>query len=680
MMKKLISKFKKRGFTLVELLAVIVILAVVILIAVTAVIPRMNSAKKNALVDEALMYLNAAKESYIFNDETPSSCINISDLNEKYIQKASNTYQGVIKTEYTDGKVKQTINLTNGKLYLVGSDNPSKNDVKSSMPNGFATSCGDYNPVIADNADTNTLAYKLLMNEGGSTIDANLETINTRSQNVNFTNLESDASNSGLYKVEDNDGASYLYRGNVSNNWVEFAGFYWKVVRINGDGSIRMIYTGLKNSNHTGANAVIKTIQFSDPTNYSVQTPDISGLTNTNVNTSYSNGRFTHSNVGYMYNPSKILSKYPQHELSSSKNLSVFPIFSNIDNTKEYYLFKNFDFENDCFTGSGNDEEASCTLKCRSLGDDCILTNWNTHATTEGNYSTTETGIYPTSNPTQYVYTSDYKYSCWLNSTPVTKNNSDGTTSVYVSCPLVTEIIGTVKNQTQQAKVIYHGVFSPDEASAYMNNKDSRIKIELESWYENNIYNKKDGTDASSRYLEEYIADEMFCNDRSATKSGQEFPLTRQNTYYFDSYTRINGNSKTPSLKCTNKSRDGFTLGSSTSSIVSPKNSGNNLLKYPVGLITVDEVNMAGAVNGTSNTNTNLYLRTGSNFWTMSPYVFSSNNGYAYIWYVSSQGILSSYQSNSNYGVRPVINLKASVLYDSGSGTEADPYTVKLSA
>ena len=278
------------------------------------------------------------------------------------------------------------------------------------------------------------------------------------------------------------------------------------------------------------------------------------------------------------------------------------------------------------------------------------------------------------------MYTSDYKYSCWLNSTPVTKNNSDGTTSVYVSCPLVTEIIGTVKNQTQQAKVIYHGVFSPDEASAYMNNKDSRIKIELESWYENNIYNKKDGTDASSRYLEEYIADEMFCNDRSATKSGQEFPLTRQNTYYFDSYTRINGNSKTPSLKCTNKSRDGFTLGSSTSSIVSPKNSGNNLLKYPVGLITVDEVNMAGAVNGTSNTNTNLYLRTGSNFWTMSPYVFSSNNGYAYIWYVSSQGILSSYQSNSNYGVRPVINLKASVLYDSGSGTEADPYTVKLSA
>ena len=88
----------KSGFTLVELLAVIVILAVVILIAVTAVIPRMNKAKKNALVDEALVYLNAAKESLIFDaDDIGSRCINISDLNENYVKKDSNGYSGVIK-------------------------------------------------------------------------------------------------------------------------------------------------------------------------------------------------------------------------------------------------------------------------------------------------------------------------------------------------------------------------------------------------------------------------------------------------------------------------------------------------------------------------------------------------------------------------------------------------------
>ena len=85
-----LKKKRKKGFTLVELLAVIVILAVVILIAVTAVIPRMNKARKNALVDEALMYLNAAKESYVFNDDIDNgaSCINISELNDKYIKKS----------------------------------------------------------------------------------------------------------------------------------------------------------------------------------------------------------------------------------------------------------------------------------------------------------------------------------------------------------------------------------------------------------------------------------------------------------------------------------------------------------------------------------------------------------------------------------------------------------------
>ena len=59
------NKTRNDGFTLVELLAVIGILAVVILIAVTAVVPRMNNAKKKAFVDEALVYMKAAKEAYV---------------------------------------------------------------------------------------------------------------------------------------------------------------------------------------------------------------------------------------------------------------------------------------------------------------------------------------------------------------------------------------------------------------------------------------------------------------------------------------------------------------------------------------------------------------------------------------------------------------------------------------
>ena len=48
----------------------------------------------------------------------------------------------------------------------------------------------------------------------------------------------------GVYKTEDNLGTSYYFRGAVKNNYVQFAGYYWRIIRINGDGSIRIIYDG----------------------------------------------------------------------------------------------------------------------------------------------------------------------------------------------------------------------------------------------------------------------------------------------------------------------------------------------------------------------------------------------------------------------------------------------------
>ncbi len=73
--------------------------------------------------------------------------------------------------------------------------------------------------------------------------------------NLNVTSLtemelETDKSDRGLYQSTDDYGTTYYYRGNVKNNNVYFAGFYWQIVRINGDGSIRLIYNGaVKNPN-----------------------------------------------------------------------------------------------------------------------------------------------------------------------------------------------------------------------------------------------------------------------------------------------------------------------------------------------------------------------------------------------------------------------------------------------
>ena len=75
------------------------------------------------------------------------------------------------------------------------------------------------------------------------------------------TELETDKSDKGLYQGTDDYGTTYYYRGNVKNNIVQFAGFYWQIVRINGDGSIRLIYDGTE-KNATGENQTIGTSRF----------------------------------------------------------------------------------------------------------------------------------------------------------------------------------------------------------------------------------------------------------------------------------------------------------------------------------------------------------------------------------------------------------------------------------
>lgn len=38
--------------------------------------------------------------------------------------------------------------------------------------------------------------------------------------------------------------SSVYFRGEVDNNWVYFAGFYWRITRVDGDGNIKLIYSG----------------------------------------------------------------------------------------------------------------------------------------------------------------------------------------------------------------------------------------------------------------------------------------------------------------------------------------------------------------------------------------------------------------------------------------------------
>lgn len=55
--------------------------------------------------------------------------------------------------------------------------------------------------------------------------------------------------NEGLIESNDDLGVSYYFRGNVENNYVEFANNLWRIVKINGDGSIKLILNDYIDSN-----------------------------------------------------------------------------------------------------------------------------------------------------------------------------------------------------------------------------------------------------------------------------------------------------------------------------------------------------------------------------------------------------------------------------------------------
>ena len=94
----------------------------------------------------------------------------------------------------------------------------------------------------------------------------------------------------GLYAAEDDEGTSYYYRGAVRNNYVSFAGFTWRIIRRNGDGSVRLIYSG-KSTSDTGTSVTIGNSQYNskywDPAYVGYKYDEKFSLHENNETTSY---------------------------------------------------------------------------------------------------------------------------------------------------------------------------------------------------------------------------------------------------------------------------------------------------------------------------------------------------------------------------------------------------------
>ncbi len=76
------------------------------------------------------------------------------------------------------------------------------------------------------------------------TIPDIIASVNPKDTTPTFSSIAT--TDQGVYKVSDPvyGGYSYYWRGAVTNNYVKFAGKCWRIIRINGDGSMRLIYDG----------------------------------------------------------------------------------------------------------------------------------------------------------------------------------------------------------------------------------------------------------------------------------------------------------------------------------------------------------------------------------------------------------------------------------------------------
>ena len=210
-----------------------------------------------------------------------------------------------------------------------------------------------------------------------------------------------------------------------------------------------------------------------------------------------------------------------------------------------------------------------------------------------------------------------------------------------------TKVVGYMFGGTSTAS-------STSRAQAVANQTSSEAKQGVDNWYATNIANKN--ADIVSK-----ISDVVFCNDRHIYYgSGYGDPMFGivETTRYIP-YERL-VTSGIPTLKCIDKN-DRFTVSDTTV--------GNGALTNPVGLISADEVVVAGGKPSSANSTYYLYIN--QDFWTMTPL------GTNAIVPVLLDGSINLNRSSTNgYGIRPVLNLISEVPVLSGDGSASNPFKV----
>ena len=193
-----------------------------------------------------------------------------------------------------------------------------------------------------------------------------------------------------------------------------------------------------------------------------------------------------------------------------------------------------------------------------------------------------------------------------------------------------------------------------------LNTNDSTIKTYVDNWYKNNLT-------AYTKYLSN---DAVYCNDRTLA-ADETYSTT--NRFKYAPYGRIYIN-KQPTYNCTNMS-DAFSVNNTSAK-----------LDYPIGLMTIDELNYAGgevyrslrAPYAWYYTNANgENITGGASSWSLSPCYDDTSCSYGNNRRNSDfPGDLGYDSVDEMNGVRPSVSLSSCNLISRGNGSPENPYEI----
>ena len=392
-----------------------------------------------------------------------------------------------------------------------------------------------------------------------------------------FTAVET--AEKGLYQAEDDYGTTYYFRGASTKNYLKLSGTNKKYNFVSNNqnkdsttatstikftpaqsGTMTFDWSVSSESNYDKFTVKLNDTVVTDTSNVSINA--VSGTKSGKVSMSVTSGTLYTLVLTY----SKDSSQSRNDDTAKIENL-VIPSNPTLTVTDGSYKFEKTEVSGDTIwriVRINGDGSIRLVLDS-SAGTSAFNTSYNDNAYVGYMYGLTGQSI--------------VKNQC-------IKLNSAGTAA---------EVDTTKTTESACISAGYKWTTTPYDAT-HTNVVSSTVKKSLDTWYEANIKEKG---------LENYVADTLFCNDKTLASNGIGGVTTQlgygKNETYYASMERLRYSTGTteittakPTFKCAESATNDYSRFTVDVATLANGNKTNGNLKYPIGLLSADEVSYAG--------------------------------------------------------------------------------------